>query len=229
MADPASDISANYDRIRSRVSSLNPTATLVAVSKTKPIEDLRAAFAAGCRIFGENYVDEVVIKSPLIPEAQFHFIGHLQSNKVSKLCRCPNLAMIQTIDSVSLAKKVNTAWANDRPALSVLIQVNTSEEPQKGGVLHSDSGLLQLVHHIVESCPRLRFAGLMTIGECGGSRRDFEQLIAARKKVAAELGVDEKGLELSMGMSGDYELALEMGATIVRVGSSIFGAREYHR
>jgi len=224
-----SDIAQNFRDIRAHVSELNPSATLVAVSKTKPIEDLRSAFDAGCAVFGENYVDEVVAKSPLLPESQFHFIGHLQSNKVAKLCRCPNLAMIQTIDSVALATKVDRAWPPDRPRLAVLIQVNTSDEPQKSGVRHADAALLELVHFIAEKCERLRFAGVMTIGECGESERDFEVLRGVRTRVAAELGVAADSLALSMGMSADYELALQMGATIVRVGSSIFGARNYHK
>jgi pyridoxal phosphate enzyme (YggS family) len=229
MADVSGDIAANYTRIRARVAELNPSAILVAVSKTKPIDDLRAAFNAGCHIFGENYVDEIVTKSPLIPDAQFHFIGHLQSNKVAKLCRCPNLAMIQTIDSASLASKVNKAWATDRPPLPVLIQVNTSEEPQKGGIIHSDESLIGLIRHISNQCPRLKFAGVMTIGESGESRRDFETLIQVRQKIVREIGVSESDVALSMGMSGDYELALELGSTIVRVGSSIFGARTVHQ
>ena len=223
----ASDIGANYTRILERVKELNPEATLVSVSKTKPIEDLRAALDAGCRVFGENYVDEIVTKSPLLPEAKFHMIGHLQSNKVAKLCRCPNLAMIQTIDSVSLADKVNKAWPEDRPPLDVLIQVNTSDEEQKSGVLHSDAKLMELVKHIIEHCPKLKFHGVMTIGEIGESSRDFDRLIETRDRIAGELKVDKKTLKLSMGMSADYEIALEKGADYVRVGSSIFGARNY--
>ena len=219
-----SDIGQNFADIHSRVQALNPSAVLVAVSKTKPIGDLRAAFESGCTVFGENYVDEVIAKSPLLPDAKFHFIGHLQSNKVAKLCRCPNLAMVQTI-----ASKVNRTWPTDRPPLPVLVQVNTSDEPQKFGVLHANPSLLGLVHFIVEQCPRLTFAGVMTIGECGESRRDFETLITVRQTVADDLAVPPNSLELSMGMSADYELALQMCATVVRVGSSIFGPRNYRR
>ena len=224
----SSEIGANYTRILARVKELNPEATLVSVSKTKPIEDLQEAFNAGCRVFGENYVDEIVTKSPLLPEAKFHMIGHLQSNKVAKLCRCPNLAMIQSIDSISLAVKVNKAWPEDRQPLDILIQVNTSDEEQKSGVLHSDAKLLELVRHIRDNCPRLRFDGLMTIGEIGEGSRDFDCLVATRDRIADAISVDKKSLKLSMGMSADYELALEKGADYVRVGSSIFGARNYH-
>lgn len=219
-----STIGERYLEIAARVKELKSDATLVSVSKTKPIEDLKEAFDAGCRVFGENYVDEIVEKSPLLPEAQFHMIGHLQSNKVAKVCRCPNLTMIHTIDSISLADKVNRAWAEDRQPLKVLIQVNTSDEQQKSGVLHSDAALMELVEHIEKNCPRLEFHGVMTIGEIGEAERDFDTLIAVRDKLAASLN---RPLKLSMGMSADYELALEKGADYVRVGSSIFGMRNY--
>jgi pyridoxal phosphate enzyme (YggS family) len=222
-----SDIGDNYLQIANRVRELNPSAQLVSVSKTKPIDDLKAAFAAGCRVFGENYVDELVDKAPLIPEAEFHLIGHLQSNKVAKLCRVPNLALIHTIDSENLAAKVNKAWPADRPPLSILIQVNTSDEPQKNGIGHSNTSLLALILFIKDKCPQLVFRGLMTVGELGEGRRDFERLIEVRNRLAGELKIDPKDIELSMGMSADYELALELGATYVRVGSSIFGARQY--
>jgi uncharacterized pyridoxal phosphate-containing UPF0001 family protein len=108
------------------------------------------------------------------------------------------------------------------------VQVNTSEEPQKSGVLHSDPALPALARHIREKCQRLRFAGLMTIGESGEARRDFEQLIAARRAVA-DLELPEGELALSMGVSSDFEIALELGATIVRVGTAIFEARVYRK
>jgi pyridoxal phosphate enzyme (YggS family) len=165
-AEAAAAIASNYARIQSRVRELNPNAVLVSVSKTKTIKELQAAFDSGCRIFGENYVDELISKSALLPSAQFHFIGHLQTNKIAKLCRCANLAMIQTIDSITLANKVSQAWPTERIPLPVLIQVNTSAEQQKNGVLHSDGALLELANHIIEKCPNLRLAGFMTIGEC---------------------------------------------------------------
>ncbi|OHT10263.1 hypothetical protein TRFO_04279 [Tritrichomonas foetus] len=221
----SSEVAQNYLDISARVKELNPKATLVAVSKTKPIEMLREAFEAGCRIFGENYVDEIVEKGPLLPKARFHMIGHLQSNKVSKVCAIPNLAMIETIDTEKLADKVNNSWKGSEP-LSVMVQVNTSDEPQKNGIQAGEK-LFTLVQHINEKCPNLKFVGLMTIGEIGESSRDFESLINTRNQVAEHFGVEQETIKLSMGMSADYELALEMGSDYVRVGSSIFGARQY--
>lgn len=222
----SSSVGDNYKRTEARVHELSQSATLVAVSKTKPIELLQECFNAGCRVFGENYVDEIITKAPQLPEASFHMIGHLQSNKVSKLCKMPNLVMIQTIDSIELANKVNNACANREKPLLVCIQVNTSQEPQKCGIMKGD-GLFALAHHIKENCPHLELDGLMTIGELGKSARDFQHLMEVRTEVATNLGVAPETIKLSMGMSADYELALQMGASYVRVGSSIFGAREY--
>ena len=219
-----SDVAENYLAILNQVKTLNPNATLVAVSKTKPIETLREAYDAGCRVFGENYVDEIVAKAPLLPDAKFHMIGHLQSNKASKVCAIPNLAMIETIDSDHLADKVNNSWKGQNP-LAVMIQINTSEEPQKNGIQAGES-LLHLAQHIINNCPHLQFNGLMTIEEIGESSRDFESLINARNQLAKELNRQPETIKLSMGMSADYELALKMGSDYVRVGSSIFGARQ---
>lgn len=219
------DIAANYLDIAKRVAELRPEAVLVSVSKTKPIEDLRAAYEAGCRVFGENYVDEIVAKSGQLPDAEFHMIGHLQSNKVAKVCKCANLAMIHTIDTAELATKVNNALCDERPPLGVLVQVNTSDESQKCGVMHADARLMDLVRHIRENCPKLLFKGIMTIGEIGESERDFACLAKTSENIAEALGIPNEQVKLSMGMSADYEMALQKGSDYVRVGSSIFGAR----
>lgn len=217
-------IAQRYQKIQSNVSELNPNTTLVSVSKLKPIEDLKEAYDAGCRVFGENYVDELIEKAPQLPDAKFHLIGHLQSNKVAKVCRIDNLGMIETVDSIKLADKINNSWGSQRAPLSVMIQVNTSEEPQKFGIQRGES-LINLIDHINANCKNLLFKGLMTIGEIGESKRDFETLIDIRRECADALKIDESTIGLSMGMSNDYELACTMGASYVRVGSSIFGSR----
>lgn len=205
---------------------------LVAVSKTKPLELLREAYDAGQRDFGENYVHELVDKAPHLPEdISWRFIGKLQSNKVKTLLRgVPTLSAFETLDSAKLASKLHAALtAPEQPPrqspLDVFIQVNTSPwEGTKGGVLAEDAP--ELASHVSERCGSLRLAGLMTIGAAGDSRC-FDALVACRAKVAAELNVSEDALELSMGMSGDYEEATRAGSSSVRVGSAIFGAREY--
>ncbi len=228
LAAHGDDLLHNLQLVQQRV---NGRATLVAVSKTKPAEAVRALYDAGQREFGENYVQELVDKAhalaPTCPDIRWHFIGHLQSNKVKLLLQTPQLACVETVDSQKLATKLDAARGDATAPLNVFVQVNTSGEASKSGVAPDDDDvLLALVQHIRLQCPRLRFAGLMTIGERGDTSADFELLRGVRERVAAALDVPANSIGLSMGMSGDYEKAIELGSTNVRVGSSIFGARQ---
>jgi len=205
---------------------------LVAVSKTKPVEALVEAYEAGHRHFGENYVQELVQKAPEMPEdVQWHFIGRLQSNKVSTLIKgCPKLACIETVASEKLARALNKAVpaVGRECKLKVMIQVNSSGEKSKGGVEPEDC--VSLAVFVAKECEHLELAGLMTIGapDYSGCRaEDFETLHRCRQEVAEAVGIKEEDLELSMGMSNDFETAILEGSTSVRVGSSIFGARDY--
>lgn len=222
--------------IRSKVKAASASAEqpqeprLVAVSKTKPVELLREAYDAGMRDFGENYVQELVAKAPDMPsDISWRFIGKLQSNKAKVLVSgVPSLACVETVDSKKLASKLQTAVsALDPPRtmpLDVMVQVNTSPwEGTKSGVEVEEASELAL--HIRDACPDLRLVGLMTIGAPGESSC-FDALSDCRRVVAEALGLNsEDSLELSMGMSGDFEVAIAKGSTSVRVGSSIFGAR----
>mmetsp|Transcript_28000 Transcript_28000/g.65423 ORF Transcript_28000/g.65423 Transcript_28000/m.65423 type:complete len:262 (-) Transcript_28000:355-1140(-) len=202
---------------------------LVAVSKTKPVEALLEAYEGGHRDFGENYVQELISKAPQMPaDCRWRFIGNLQSNKAKALVHgVPNLQCVETVDSAKLADRLQKAVAElevprEKP-LDIFLQVDTSPwEGTKSGVLPEEA--LPLARHIVHKCPLLRLAGLMTIG-AAGDERCFEALRMCRSHV--ELSTGMSGLELSMGMSGDFEAATRAGSTSVRVGSSIFGAREY--
>ncbi|XP_047965829.1 pyridoxal phosphate homeostasis protein [Salvia hispanica] len=203
---------------------------LVAVSKTKPVPILRQVYDAGHRCFGENYVQELIEKAPQLPEdIQWHFIGNLQSNKVKPLLTAvPNLAMVETVDDEKIANNLNRVVGNiGRKPLKVFIQVNTSGEESKFGV--EPAGCLDLAKHVTRNCPNLEFCGLMTIGmpDYTSTPENFKTLANCRSDVCKALGIAEEQTELSMGMSGDFELAIEMGSTNVRVGSTIFGAREY--
>ncbi|XP_048835978.1 pyridoxal phosphate homeostasis protein [Brienomyrus brachyistius] len=213
---------------------------LVAVSKTKPPEMVIEAYRQGQRNFGENYVNELVEKAsdPQIllscPEIKWHFIGHLQKNNVNKLLGVPNLFMVETVDSVKLAERVNGSWQRLRAAntqrLKVMVQVNTSGEDSKHGLPPEET--VQTVKHIVSQCPALHFMGLMTIGRHGydlskGPNPDFQMLLNHRQEVCDSLQLPLAEVELSMGMSTDFEHAIEVGATNVRVGSTIFGERDY--
>ncbi|KAG1702438.1 hypothetical protein DVH05_009388 [Phytophthora capsici] len=203
--------------------------TLVAVSKTKPLEDLQEAYEADQRHFGENYIQELVQKAPLLPtDVKWHYIGHVQSNKAKTLVRdVPNLFVVETVDSIKIANALNKASGEFRTEkLNVMVQVNTSEEEQKSGI--DTGGSVELARHIVTSCEHLNLTGLMTIGRYGDTTSEcFDRLVACRKSVAEAIGMTETDLDLSMGMSGDFELAISCGSTHVRVGSTIFGVRNY--
>jgi len=165
-------------------------------------------------------------------DVRWRFVGHLQSNKAKALCSgVPGLHAVETVDSAKLANLLNTAWAATPSAasrrLDVFVQVNTSGEETKHGVEPADAPAL--AKHVLDACPALRFAGLMTIGmpDYSSKPENFICLSDCRTAVCAHTGLRPEDVELSMGMSGDFEAAISMGSTNVRVGSTIFGAREY--
>lgn len=174
-------------------------------------------------------VQELIGKTQELPgDIKWHFIGHLQSSNVNRLIReVPNLHMVETVDSEKLANKLNRALIeNNRPPLQVYVQVHTSNEDTKHGVAPND--VIPLVQHILNNCPNLQFRGLMTIGEPDNAEC-FKILARCRSEVAAALNIEETTLELSMGMSGDFKDAIRYGSTSVRIGSTIFGARDYSK
>lgn len=203
---------------------------VVAVSKTKPVSLIREVYDAGHRHFGENYVQELLDKAPELPtDIQWHFVGHLQSNKAKAvIAGVPSLYMVESVDSSKVANYLDRAVSSiGRNPLKVLVQVNTSGEESKYGVEPSEC--VELAKHVKFQCPNLEFSGLMTIGMLDYSSKpeNFEALSGCRIEVCKALGISEDQCELSMGMSGDFEQAIEMGSTNVRIGSTIFGAREY--
>jgi len=213
------------------------TPRLVAVSKTKPVELVLSAYHEGQRHFGENYVQALVEKAEdprlsCLDDIKWHFIGHLQRNKCNNLTQCPHLWMVETIDNERLANSLNLSCGRrngDIQRLNVFVQVNTSGEKEKSGCVPSDT--LPLVKHILDNCGHLVFCGLMTIGKSGhdymnGPNPDFECLCKVKKLLCEELRLNSSDVELSMGMSADFEEAVAAGSTNVRVGSNIFGARE---
>lgn len=244
------DIAANIQDVKSKINNVllennlpENSVRLVAVSKTKPIPYLMAAYNTGQRHFGENYAQELLSKADEMPEdIKWHFIGPLQSNKANALVKglgLNKLACIETVSTLKLANKLSNAVkslkeeqgenSSSNSKLGIYIQVNTSGEDTKSGV-SSASETVNLVKEIVQSeCnEHLSIDGLMTIG-APGDFSCFDMLVECRKAVAEELGVEESSLVLSMGMSGDFEEAIKRGATSVRVGSTIFGARDYSK
>lgn len=216
------------------------TVRLVAVSKTKPLSYIKEAYYnADQKVFGENYAQELEDKAAEMgadenyqKDIQWHFIGGLQSNKAAKLVKnvLPHgKLVVETVNSEKVANKLENAmvtnFADSEELLDVFVQVNTSGEDSKSGVAGEEESI-RLCRHIHENCTRLHLRGVMTIG-APGDVECLEKLGACRDTVEEALGVDTNSLELSMGMSGDFEAAIEKGSTNVRVGSTIFGERDY--
>jgi pyridoxal phosphate enzyme (YggS family) len=185
--------------------------TLVAVSKFQPIEKLTEAYRSGQRVFGENYAQELRDKVPQLPGAEWHFLGGLQTNKAKLVVG--RAALIHTCDRSALAVELNKR-ATEAPQ-RVLLEINVGREPQKAGAVPEEAAKLL---DEVRALPNLRCEGLMCIPPAEGDPRPH---FAALRELAGKLGLPQ----LSMGMSADYEQAIEEGATIVRVGTAIFGAR----
>ncbi|MCL4125713.1 UNVERIFIED_CONTAM: hypothetical protein GTU68_005008, partial [Idotea baltica] len=220
------------------LAALSPQPRLVAVSKTKPKEVILEAYKTGQFYFGENYVQELVEKGndeqikEECPNIKWHMIGHLQSNKVNKVLSVPNLYVVETVDTQKLATALNKTWTNLKKEnkLKVFVQVNTSNEENKYGVAPLEAP--DLVGFVLSSCPALEFVGLMTIGAFDhdlskGPNPDFQTLLSCRAAVCERHSLQPAQVELSMGMSNDFEHAIQVGSTNVRVGSTIFGARNY--
>jgi pyridoxal phosphate enzyme (YggS family) len=186
---------------------------LVAVSKLQPLEKLREAIAAGQRAFGENYAQELRDKHAALPEAEWHFVGALQTNKVKLVVG--RAAVIHTCDRLALAQEISKRAAAEQ---RLLLEVNVGREPQKAGVLPEDAAALL---DEVRALPRIRCQGLMCIPPADQDPRPH---FRALRELAVRLQLPE----LSMGMSADYESAVEEGATLVRVGTALFGARPGH-
>lgn len=202
---------------------------LVAVSKTKPAAAVDEAARAGQRLFGENYVQEFAAKALAVSEAvEWHFIGHLQSNKVKSLAGL--VSMIHSVDRLSLAEEIDRQWGRLGAVCDILVQVNIAGEATKSGTTAAE--LVALVRSVA-ALPHLRVRGLMTIppffDDPEAARPSFRELKRLAGVVAA-VGIPHVTMtELSMGMSGDFEAAVEEGATLVRVGTALFGEREYRR
>ena len=211
---------------------------LLLAVKTQPVAAIRAALDAGADLLGHNRAQELLATGPAlaepgVPAHEMHFIGHLQSNKVGQVLRWATC--VQTVDTLRLAERLDatvarrgTAGDDGEPApLDVMVQVNTSGEPTKAGV--EPSGATELAT-AVAALPHLRLRGFMTIGanspDADVVRASYEALAAVRDRVLATGGPGTaRARELSMGMSGDLELAVAAGATMVRVGTAVFGAR----
>jgi PLP dependent protein len=199
---------------------------LVAVSKRFPPEKLQEACKAGQILFGENYIQEVTVKKPQLPEnARIHFIGNLQSNKAKTAAEFCD--MVETVDREKLGSALNKHCAILEKTLDILVQVNIGNDPNKSGVdEHATASLLQKLNEM----SHLRVCGLMTIPPLSNTPEESRIYFRNLRQLSQQLNEDglfpqTETVELSMGMSGDFHVAIEEGATIVRVGTAIFGKR----
>lgn len=199
--------------------------TLLGISKRQPLERVRAAVAAGLRTLGENQVQEAVDKSAVLPvDLEWHFVGHLQSNKVKPAVRL--FTAIHSIDRLKIARRIEREAERQDKRLDGFVQVNLGDEATKSG--YSSAGLFEALRPLADLA-RLRIVGLMAIPpyeqELEEARHWFRRLRELRDEMAARPEWDGFSGRLSMGMSHDFEIAIEEGATHVRVGTSIFGQR----
>lgn len=216
------EVRARIERAAAAASRDPKTVRLVAVSKTKPASAIREAYAAGQRDFGENYAQELAEKAQELadlPDIRWHFIGHLQTNKAKLVA--PVAHLVHAVDSPSLARELGKRVAKlDRGRLGVLVEVNVGGEAQKHGATPED---LPKLLEAVEAEPTLHLQGLMTMPphDLDEARRAFEGLVTLRDRHGGTARLPE----LSMGMTDDLEVAVACGATMVRIGTAIFGAR----
>ena len=201
--------------------------TLVAVSKTKPVEDIEALYALGQRDFGENYVQELVDKQAALPaDIRWHFIGHLQTNKVKYIA--PFVHLIHGIDSYKLLKEVNKQGAKNNRKIDCLLQMHIAQEETKFGL---DEKELAKIIQAIPGLPQVRVRGLMGMASFTEDKDQVRVEMHSLQKIFTScqqngvFGIDPP--ILSMGMSGDYSIALEEGSTLVRIGSLLFGERNY--
>ncbi|HYL89876.1 MAG TPA: YggS family pyridoxal phosphate-dependent enzyme [Burkholderiales bacterium] len=216
----ADNLQAVRARIRRALSAARRDAdavTLLAVSKTHPAAKIAEARAAGQRAFGENYVQEALEKMNAVPDAEWHLIGPLQSNKTR--IAAERFQWVQAIDREKIAKRLSEQRPAALAALNVLIQVNASGEATKSGVALGD---VEPLAKAISALPRLRLRGLMAIPEPGAPRERYQEVRRAYERLKPAFDFDT----LSMGMSDDLELAVAEGATMVRIGTAIFGARQ---
>jgi len=221
-------ISNNLTQIKSQL----PThVTLVAVSKTKPVADLMEAYDAGQRIFGENKIQEMTDKWEVMPkDIEWHMIGHVQTNKVKYMA--PYVSLIHGVDSLKLLQEINKQATKNNRVIDCLLQVYIAEEESKFGLDEQElDEILNEIQHNKENYKNIRIVGLMGMSTFTENQNQIEKEFKHLKTIFdkyKKLNTQHCQLNtLSMGMSGDYQLAISCGSTMVRIGSSIFGSRNY--
>lgn len=202
--------------------------TLIAVSKTKPVPMLEEVYQAGSRDFGENKVQELTEKYEVLPgDIRWHMIGHLQRNKVKYIV--DKVALIHSVDSVRLAEEISAQAQKKQVLVDILVEVNIAQEESKFGISREEA--ISMVEEIAK-LPSIQIKGLMTIAPFVENPEENRMYFRKMKELSVDImkkNIDNVSMDiLSMGMTGDYEVAIEEGATMVRVGTGIFGARNYN-
>jgi hypothetical protein len=229
-------LTENYDLVRENIDQACARAgrdkeevTLIAVSKTKPVPMLEEIYAHGCRDFGENKVQELVEKYEVLPkDIRWHMIGHLQRNKVKYII--DKVCMIHSVDSLRLAEEISKEAVKKGLTVNILIEVNVAQEETKFGTTLQDAE--ELIRQAA-LLPGIRIQGLMTIAPYVDDPEENRSVFRKLKQLSVDImqkNIDNVAMNvLSMGMSGDYVVAAEEGASYVRVGTGIFGERDYQQ
>lgn len=223
-----SQIKNNIESIIKRINAINKDALLVAVSKTFSIDDIEEAINAGIKVFGESKIQEAEEKQKVLKEKykdlSWFMIGHLQTNKVNKAVSIFN--MIQSVDSLKLAEKINSACMREGKAMQCLLEIKVSPEDTKFGISPDEAFA---VYNSIKDMPGIKPAGIMAMAPYSDNAEDSRIYFKRAKRVFDEIknGATDEFKWLSMGMSHDFETALQEGANMVRVGTSLFGKRNY--
>ena len=226
ISENIADVEKEIDKVCKENGRDRSEVTLIAVSKTKPVEMIEEAYNTGCRDFGENKVQELVDKYEQLPkDIRWHMIGHLQRNKVKYIV--DKVFLIHSVDSVRLAEEISKEAVKKNVSVNILIEVNVAQETTKFGLTCEE--VEQMVREIAK-LPNINIKGLMTIAPIVDNPEENKQYFQKLKKIAVDISaknIANVSMDiLSMGMTGDYQAAVAEGATYVRVGTGIFGIRE---
>lgn len=225
--DNIADINMNINKACTKANRDIHEVTLIAVSKTKPVSSLMEAYNCGCREFGENKVQELIAKYETMPkDIRWHMIGHLQRNKVKYII--DKVALIHSVDSLKLAEEISKEAVKNKLHIDILIEVNIADEDTKFGVKPDET---ELLIRQIASLPGISIKGLMCIAPYVDDAELNRQYFALLRQLSVDINtknIDNVSMNvLSMGMTGDYLVAIEEGSTHVRVGTGIFGTRNY--
>ncbi|WP_027377266.1 YggS family pyridoxal phosphate-dependent enzyme [Kaistella palustris] len=218
----STELESNFKRIRSLIPE---NVQLVAVSKTHPAEMIQSAYDLGQRVFGENKVQELLAKQPVLPrDIAWHLIGHLQTNKVKYIAGF--IDTVQSVDSAKILHEINKQAEKHNRTIKVLLQIKIAAEDTKFG-LHKDEAEILFQQYLAGDFPHVQITGLMGMATFTEDRETVKKEFSTLKNIFDEFSMHRQLQTLSMGMSDDFQLAIECGANSVRIGSALFGKRNY--